>query len=142
MKKTHKDLLEWLGLKVGDEIRFNDSPNKWIVNETHLELDPKVDRYIEGGFKIVDQFPIIHLIEMEFNILPKPKRVGDLKCKELGCIACPLRVLSYCGKRKEQGDTLYKILNYWNNEYPNFDQEIHDLLKARLDKEVLEDEKN
>ena len=145
MKKTHKDLLEWLGLKVGDVIRFNDSPNKWIVaNEEYITLDPKVDRYIDGVFKRVDQLPITHLIEMEFNILPKPERVGDLKCGEISenkeCSKCPLR--SICATLSTgRKTTLYEMLEIYKLDKGSYlDQEIYDLLKARLDREVKEND--
>ena len=139
MRKTHKDLLEWLGLKVGDVIRFNDSPNKWTVaNEEYIALDPKVDRYIYGnGAKLVDELPTESLIEMEFNILPKPERVGDLICTtQIKCNKCPLKIL--CDSDYIDimyVDTLYNILELFKKN-ENFDQEIYNFLKARLDKEV------
>lgn len=137
MRKTHKDLLDWLGLKVGDVIRFNDSPNKWIVaNEEYIALDPKVDRYIYGnGAKLVDELPTESLIEMEFNILPKPERVGDLECSG-NCKNCPL--MSVCSWDSDyQGKKIYEVLDYELTTIHD-DQEIYDLLKARLDKEVKE----
>lgn len=67
----------------------------------------------------------------------KPKRVGDLKCSnEIKCEQCPLRLICkfldfvYV-------DSLYNVLEIFKeNEF--FDQEIYDLLKARLDREVKE----
>ena len=136
MRKTHKDLLEWLGLKVGDVIRLNNFPNKWIVaNEEYITLDSKVDRYIDGVFKRVDQLPITHLIGMEINILPKPERVGDLECSG-NCKNCPL--MSVCSWDSDyQGKKIYEVLDYELTTIHD-DQEIYNFLKARLDKEVKE----
>lgn len=131
MKFTSEDLMKAMGLKIGDRIKTKDNFIFEIV---------KNDFYFLKGINIPENRGLEFLIGLEVDIVPRPKRVGDLKCEELGCISCPLRFLSHCGSRKGQGDTLYKLLNYWNNEYPNFDQEIYDLLKARLDKEVKENE--
>ena len=58
------------------------------------------------------------------------KIVGNLKCTEINCEKCPLRALS-C--RFISGKSLYEILDLTEADT---DQEIYDLMKNRLDKEV------
>lgn len=128
MKFTSEDLIKAMGLQVGDRIRINDGNIFKVISDDTIQS-------IESEYCTC----LSYIIDHKYEILPRPKRVGDLKCEELGCMTCPLRILSHCGKSKGQEDNLYKILNYWNNEYPNFDQEIYDLLKKRLDKEVVEE---
>jgi hypothetical protein len=61
-----------------------------------------------------------------------------LLCKDVECDKCPLRMVQGCENVLAKY-TLYqcfeKIKDY-NENNGSFDQEIHDLLKARLDKEV------
>ena len=78
------------------------------------------------------------LEELE-RLLPKPKKVGDLKCGGLECQECPLRTIR-CDKDDVDIEdcSLYYILEsvLVGTE---FDQEIYHLLKKRLDKEVVEE---
>lgn len=92
--------------------------------------------YYVKGITIQHKFKLTDLVDQDFEILPRPKRVGDLKCcEECGyCEKCP--IIAICNGKWET--TLYQILEYWK-ESDNFDQEIYDLLKARLDKEVVEE---
>lgn len=131
MKFTSEDLMKAMGLQVGDYIRIG---TKELEKYTFSVDDEDGLMLVYEGY----EYPIGYLLDHDFEILPRPKRVGDLKCGELECMSCPLRILSHCSKSRGREDALYKILNYWNNEYPIFDQEIYDLLKARLDKVVEE----
>ena len=83
------------------------------------------------------------LVNKDIEILPAPKRVGDLKCGEdiIICENCPLKALAGCswyGCGMFGLLTLYEILEKVYNDWLNKDQEIYDLLKARLDKEIKE----
>lgn len=133
MLKTSKDLMEWFGLKVGDKIRINDKEDIYIVKLNEYDEPICQDEYT----KI--KFPMTYLINRKVEILPRPKRVGDKFCIEMECKQCPLRSIA-CDKDVidiEDYD-LYSILDgYLKRE---LDQEIYDLLKARLDKEIKQDE--
>ena len=138
MIKTSKELMEWLGLQVGDRVKVNFTSNmfqedliyevvddKIFVNQIHLKVVNTKD------FIMID---LNYLVNIDFEILPRPKRVGDLKCKGFGnCGGCPLYWLS-CDY--SNGGNLYEALEDWFEN--SKDQEIYDLLKARLDKEVVE----
>lgn len=78
--------------------------------------------------------------QCEIIKLPKePKKIGNLKCGDVeDCEDCPFKVID-CGEAddlKIHTYTLFDILNNWYEKYK--DQEIYKILKARLDKEVLE----
>ena len=133
MLKTSKDLMEWLGLQVGDRIRINDKPDNYIVELNECGIPCVKDKYTKIRFEMT------YLINRKIEILPRPKRIGDLKCSdEIECKQCPLR-MSNCTSTKNS--TLYKLLEEikgiaLSGDY--FDQEIYDLLKTRLDKGVEE----
>lgn len=60
----------------------------------------------------------------------KNKRVGDLKCTDIDCSGCPLRVIS-CVSAPNR--TLYEMLDLTEADT---DLEIYEILKKRLDREV------
>lgn len=137
MKLTSEDFMQWLGLQVGDRVKLND--DIWTViydaNEIHT-----VYLQIKDGELYYTRW-LFELIDKNFEIIPKIKRVGDLKCcDEIKCEQCPLRgicttAMSFLSMK------LYDTLDrYGVHKGTYFDQEIYDLLKARLDKEVEENE--
>lgn len=128
MKFTSEDLMKALGLQVGDKIKYYNQV--FTITE---ELN-----YV-GFENDTGCYNIYVLLDKDFEILPKPKRVGDLKCREYGCRACPLRAID-CGDADTTSteNTLYYILEKRSPKH--LDQEIYDLLKARLDKEVQDND--
>ena len=138
MKFTSEDFMEWLGLQVGDKVKIADDIYKLYLTDLGnyylncTKYDEVMKMYSTKDMELID------LLDKDIEILPRPKRVGDLKCNYYkDCDNCPLIIL-FCDRQTDDEDTLYDVLNRWNNEYVNFDQEIYDLLKARLDKEVKE----
>jgi hypothetical protein len=129
MKFTSEDLMKAMGLQVGDYVRIK---TKELEKYTFLVDDEDGLMLVYEGY----EYPIVYLVDHEYEILPRPKRVGDLQCVEYECAKCPLRTIR-CDKNDDIGNSLYYILE---NVLvgADFDQEIYDLLKARLDKEVEE----
>ena len=132
MKYTSEMLMKAMGLNVGDTIKLN--------GKTHTFTAKK-----DGA--LICKNVLKQLIDQEFEVIPKPKRVGDLKCNN-ECFRnngqCPIRAIcSHCNLMRSD-KTLYEFLEFYKDKkdkYANeveFDQEIYDLLKARLDKEVKE----
>lgn len=132
MKYTSEDLMKAMGLVVGDRVNVALTPNHYaiftLVNDENegLSLISKEKEF----------YPVEFLVDLDFEILPTPKRVGDLKCEECICDECPLRY-TRCGQYIYDEVILYDILEGVNSDYK--DQEIHDLLKDRLDKEVVKE---
>ena len=121
MKFTSEDLMKAMGLQVGDRIR--------VGNDIYT-LVKEDDIYIfEYG---IYRNNIVNLIDLDYEILPRPKRVGDLKCDEK-CNSCPIKIVCNIGTYNDDW-SLYEVLKDTQVEF--CDQEIHDLLKARLDKVV------
>ena len=137
---TSEDLMKAMGLQVGDRVKitmeFYGGRIKTGIYEidkyTHLKCLPnqtKDDLTEIGGMGIV----ILLRENVDYEILPRPKRVGDLKCDTIGgCDHCPLSILVGC--YAIELDTLYSNLKQLCDIHN--DQEIYNLLKARLDKEV------
>ena len=155
MKFTSADLMKAMGLSVGDRIKID---NKIF----EIYISPQNELRCCNIHNLNNHFYLKNLIDKDYEILPRPKRVGDLKCglkKEFGgterCVNCPVRLL--CGHSTCKnaglgaGDTLYTYLETYKNdvysydEYDgessglsDFDEEIYNLIKARLDKEASE----
>lgn len=127
MLKTSKDFMKWLGLQVGDRIKIEKSDCIYIIDDEYKIV------HENGLTSNYSYMSIRDLIDLEVEILPRPKRVGDLKCDKQ-CDKCPLRALDSCAMFGRI--TLYEILEEVYNDWENKDQEIYDLLKARLDKVV------
>lgn len=122
MKFTSEDLAKSMGLKVGDKIIVNwPKGNKIYKITEYYELRDQEDFYIR----------LTEIINQDYEILPRKKKVGELICKEVGCTHCPLYKFMCRGN---SSDDLYTILS---KNYKD-DKEAYDLLKARLDKEVEE----
>lgn len=143
MKFTSEDLMKAMGLSIGDRVKVKFDVCTPYYQDT-ANCICEIIKNIQGHIMIRNenhQAMFIHnLVDMDFEILPRPKRVGEFKCKDFECAKCHLRCLPHCNQSDSAKKTLFNILNGWN-EYDTFDQEIYDLLKARLDKEVQDNDK-
>lgn len=142
MKFTSEMLMEAMGLAVGDRVK---APNGVIYEVVSEVVDSaNVIGLINKGKYEDNYFPLKMLVcDEDFEILPKPKRVGDTNGDNYeNCINCPLRLFDYCGNYCDGNLSLYEVLEQ-STKYVKrkglFDQEIYDLLKNRLDKEVVEE---
>ena len=127
MKFTSEDLMKAMGLQVGDRVKvkyhYGDEIFTIIKQERNI-------LFVNDDFKE----SIIDVMDWEYEILPKTKRIGDLKCEQY-CNGCPLIALQ-CFDDETKNKPFYEVLDYALPRY--HDTEIYDLLKARLDKEVKE----
>ena len=136
LKYTSEMLMKDMGLNVGDRIK---APNGVIYEVVSEVIDSaNVIGLINKGKYEDNYFPLKMLVcDEEFEILPRPKRVGELKCSEFdSCRTCPLQWL--CFTKIDEKDDLQTSLYEMLESFKVKDQEIYDLLKARLDKEVEE----
>lgn len=126
MKITSEDLMKTMKLSVGDRIKIGSK-----IFEIYLS--PQNELRCVNIHNINNHFYFKNLIDKEIEILPRPKRIGDLKCDDFKCCDCPLNyICSLYGLSLATNDNLFNILEKFNCD----DQEIHDLLKDRLDKVV------
>ena len=139
MKYTSEMLMKDMKLQVGDRVKYGLLIGVITRNEDNeiiIEVYTQKNEYCGIA-------PLYDLIDKEITLLPKLKRVGDLKCGEISenkeCSKCPLR--SICATLSTgRKTTLYEMLEIYKLGKGSYlDQEIHDLLKSRLDKEVVED---
>ena len=132
MRFTSEDLMKAMGLQIGDRIKYNNQI--WTIEKSE-ECQGAWVGYTDGNrWSNIDNL----VNGLDFEILPRPKRVGDTLCKDVECEKCPLRMIVGCENASPQY-TLYQCLEEVKdtNEKNNmFDQEIYDLIKSRLDKEV------
>ena len=131
MKFTSEDLMKAMGLQVGDRVKVNLVNGKTKIYEVIKYLSSLNEEKI----CLTENKSLSYLLNVDFEILPRPKRVGDTYCQE-NCENCPL--MCVCDADCDyEGQTLFDVFNYELIAVHN-DQEIYDLLKARLDKEVIE----
>ena len=119
--KFYKYLAKALGLKVGDKIKYGEA--NFILNQNYVLHNE------EKGYDV----SMLDLIDDDFEILPPKKKVGELKCCDFTCDNCPLRIIDCSSVASKK---IYDILEDFNKAYN--DQEIYDIIKKRLDKEVEE----
>ena len=134
MKFTSEDLMKAMGLQVGDRVKVKYGYGDEIYtvikkNEDIFIINTDIKEYIS------------EILAYDYEILPRPKHVGELDCfVEIKCNKCTLRMISGCTNK--EGIPLYDILQEIKIDITKnnmFDQEIYDLLKVRLDKEVEDD---
>ena len=113
--------MEFVEFKVGT--KSNWAGNKIYKITEYYELRDQEDFYIR----------LTEIINQDYEILSPKKKVGDLICKDVDCTKCPLRS-GYCNGSVT--DRLYDRLEQTFADIE--DKEIHNILKARLDKEVEE----
>ena len=128
MKFTSKDLMKAMSLQVGDRVKVT------LMNNTTkiYEVIEYINSFNEKAICLTENKNIAYLLNIDYEILPRPKRVGDLKCDEK-CNSCPIKIVCNIGTYNDDW-SLYEVLK--DTQVENCDQEIYDLLKARLDKEV------
>lgn len=125
MKFTSKQLTNVIGLKEEDVVICQDK--KYIVKDNKLVCKDEQD---EIGLEII--LGVDYLLDKDFEIIPRKKKIGDLFCSTIECVDCPLCVINCKGFGD---DTLYEQLK---KSVAFSDSELYDILKARLDKEVEE----
>lgn len=137
MKFTSEDLMKAMGLKVGDRVKMPFGMDEAVckLNDNYQLCFEDVDNYLT----------LENLLNKEYEILPQPKRVGDLNIDDKYIYykykLVPLLDFksNVCwGNGVPEPKNLYEVLEHWQKY--NKDQEIYDILKARLDKVVKDNE--
>lgn len=104
MKFTSEMLMKAMGLQVGDRVKVDCFIYKVVIkdeniNERNIALENE-----DGTFFLY----IKRFVDQDYEILPKPKRVGDLKCNGK-CPLCPC--IYVCNDKVNATDkTLYEVL--------------------------------
>ena len=124
MKFTSKQLIEAMGLREEDVILCQDK--KYIIKENKLICKDEQDGI---GSEII--LGIDYLLDKDFEIIKKVRRIGELICKDIICRDCPLWIITCANKNNK---SLYDNLEYIFKG--SDDKELYDLLKSRLDKEI------
>lgn len=124
MKFTSKQLIEAMGLREEDVILCQDK--EYIIKENKLISKDEQDGI---GLEII--LGIDYLLDKDFEIIKKVRRIGELICKDIICRDCPLWIITCANKNNK---SLYDNLEYIFKG--SDDKELYDLLKSRLDKEI------
>lgn len=133
MNDNVRKIFDMLGVEPNEKFNIDGLERKIFIDEYLYIKD-------EEGKPYSAVLRTILTGQCEIIKLPKePKKIGNLKCGDVeDCEDCPFKVID-CGEAddlKIHTYTLFDILNNWYEKYK--DQEIYKILKARLDKEVLE----
>lgn len=137
MKKTSKELADFYGIKVGDEVNvFNDDGTIYgifLVKDLEERCPLQVIHCPREPY--VKAMDVYHIGDKNYEIIKPKKKYGDLKCKDFySCNECPLQVFS-CGNVAD--NTLYGVLEETciKHRY-DINHPIYKAFKAELDKEV------
>lgn len=124
MRFTNNDLVKAMGLEIGDRVRVKCADGSSSIYKLNPDYSLSFNRV---------HIHLVDIIELDYEILPKKKaskKVGDLLCSNSDCVNCPLRVINCKGFGN---NTLYEKLK---KSVEGSDNELYDILKARLDKEI------
>lgn len=131
MKFSSKDLMKAMSLQVGDLVRVAN-----CVYELKSENEYYYFQSVNKSTLFINN--LAELVDIEYEILPRPKKYGELKCDNFeGCdYGCPLRWLC-CNIMKDDNApdstlTLYQLLDFYEVD----DEGVYNLFKKRLNKEV------
>ena len=140
MNDNVRKVFDLLGVEPNEEFKM------LLGDSVEFSFKCKIDENLQGYFLNIDTWFIFYeLLKDLLNgantiiKLPKKKHVGDKKCLDFkDCKDCPFKVIDCleADDKKIHIYTLYDILDIWFQLYK--DQEIYEILKARLDKEVEE----
>ena len=140
MKKTNEEILDFFGLKVGDEIKVDSYYYPFIIVKENSKI---FVINCSSHYEVVTLIRI--LLNNEYEIVKPKKKVGEMKCGEINCYECPLRAID-CNTISSR--TLYESLekylnnfNSFNSSLKPFEKALIDALKKELEKEVEECEK-
>lgn len=96
MKKTRKEYNEMIsnffGIKEGDTIKIKQDYD-FLEAKVIKGEDNKLYLEITGQTFSSTAHLTYFLLDEEYEIVPKPKKLGEKKCGVNGCDACPLRML-------------------------------------------------
>lgn len=122
MKFTRKDLIEAMGLHVGDRIKTKNGS----ICEISFDGSLLINGRAYSPFSLIDE---------EFEIVPPIKNVGEQLCSKMDCDSgsCPLHSIN-CYLHSKDDPSLYDVLEAWHKKYK--DDELYKILKTRLDKEI------
>ena len=139
MTENVRKIFDMLGVEPNEEFEM-------LLDTCKFSFKCKIDAKLQGYY--FDDEDWIFFGELLKDLLngsnkiiklPKKKHVGDKKCLDFkDCKDCPFKVIDCleADDKKIHIYTLYDILDIWFQLYK--DQEIYEILKARLDKEVEE----
>lgn len=125
MKFTSEDLLKAMGLKIGDVIKTSVGDIFEIVEDNFIYL------YLKNNKGRTIAWQSSFLINLDFEILPPVKKVGDMKCKDFKtCKECPLRFINYCYSDN------HRLFDTFKDLKKHDDKEIEAIIERRLNEEV------
>lgn len=95
MKFTNKDLAKAMRLKVGDKVKFKNGEIAKVTEDYELDFCP-----IKAKLEI--------LVNVEYKILPRKKKVGDKLCANIPCKKCPIFIgCKFSDCPAAESDTLF-----------------------------------
>ena len=140
MIENVRKIFDMLGVEPNEEFEMI------LGDSTKFSYKCKIDENLQGYYFYGEELVFFdELLKDLLNgsntiiKLPKKKHVGDKKCLDFkDCKDCPFKVIDCleADDKKIHIYTLYDILDIWFQLYK--DQEIYEIIKARLDKEVEE----
>ena len=134
MKKTNVELLEFFGLKIGDKVKIKGFTKSFVIVEENGKIFAKRENCLYSW----DYTSV--LLNCEYEIV-KPKKIGEMKCSEMACKDCPLRIIDCDINSRTLNEALeiyIEDLNSFNSSLKPFEKALIDAIKVELDRDVKE----
>ena len=133
MNDNVKKVFDILGVKPNEKFKIEGFEDIY-----HIDAKLRLVRNYNDGNYAFENHLLRNLLAFENGILkiPRKKHVGDLMCKTSNfkdCMECPLYAID-CGILGLANKNLYEAAEDLYEKTK--DQEIYNIIKARLDKEV------
>ena len=135
MKKTSNELLQFFGLKVGDKIKVEGYYYTFVIVEENGKIFAKRENCLYSW----DYTSV--LLNCEYEIIKHKKKIGEMKCSEMACKDCPLRIIDCDINSRTLNEALeiyIEDLNSFNSSLKPFEKALIDAIKVELDRDVKE----
>ena len=81
MKKTNEEILDFFGLKVGNEIKVDSYYYPFVIFKENGKI------FVENCSSHYDVVTLIRiLLNNEYEVVKPKKKIGDMKCEGMLCI--------------------------------------------------------
>ncbi len=141
MKKTNKEILDFFGLKVGDKVRVDGYYYPFVIFVKDGEIFAKRENCLSSwDYYDVGTLTDV-LLNCEYEIIKHKKKIGEMKCSEMACKDCPLRIIDCDINSRTLNEALeiyIEDLNSFNSSLKPFEKALIDAIKVELDRDVKE----
>ena len=134
MKKTNEELLQFFGLKVGDNIKVDGYSYPFVIFVKDGEIFAKRENGFSWDYYNTGTLTDV-LLNCDYEIITPKKKLGEMKCIEINCYECPFSTICEDGASSE---TLSEIFETHEKRMLELREKLN-AIRTKLDKEAEEE---